>query len=63
MLRGLLSAWAMVSLTRILRGSPLGVERRTGMSVLIAPNASALFDPDHLIPPASSELRLRVFQV
>ena len=56
MLAGLLSAWAMVSLTRILRGRPWAWSGEQGVPVLIAPDLGALFDPDHVVAPGAAKL-------
>jgi hypothetical protein len=39
-----------------LAGQALGVERRAGVSVLIAPDLGALADPDHVVTPGAAEL-------
>ena len=56
MLAGLWSAWAMVSLTRILRGRPWAWSGEQAVPVLIAPDLRAFLDPDHVVAPGAAKL-------
>jgi hypothetical protein len=46
-----------------LAGQSLGVEGGAGVSVLIAPDPGAFFDPDHVVAPGAAELGVAALQV